>query len=127
MKDPTDTVEKLDVIDDYTPSQLSYITPVRSGMNGIYKNKLNASVAHPKHKSQSGVLGKLNRSIDGLRNKSYHVGGYDNMVSRKYSEQALKRGSIHRSSKDLINQSYDINKGLKIGRDMFDPITGGLL
>lgn len=116
--------DKMAILDDYTPSQLSYAKPVRPGVNGIYKNNPNFRVAPPTSKSRIGPTSNLNHSIDGIY-KSPAKGDYDNIMGNNYSKQSMSRGSVTQSRKNLMNQSYDMPLNLKLQRNMFNPITGG--
>ena len=129
MRSSLETINKhqpdISIVNDYTPSQMQNKNPVRGGVNGAlgkYKN----SVPKVLEKSKMAFANHLNNSIDGNHIKPLTTHEYDNILaSKKFSLNPNKLPSG--SKKDLINQSTDFSLNIQKARDLFNPITGGLL
>lgn len=119
------TGKALNIMSDYTPSQMLYKLPKRSGLTSMNQNKFESGLGQ--NRNNTGLMpikSRLNHSIEGSHIRKIMANEYDNIISSKRYGLAPDK-ALTRSQKDLINRSHELN--LSNTRNMMNPITGDFI
>lgn len=124
---PSTAYNPMTIVNDYTPSRVGYNPPSRFALKTINQTQLDDKILRDENKSRlAPIYSRLNNSIDGGSINKIMSHEYDNMLGSKYGV-GMRKDSITKSQRDLINQSHDLSLDIKQTRNALNPITGDMM
>lgn len=115
------------IVNDYTPSRVGYNPPSRSVLKTINQTQFGDKIVRNENKSRlASIQSRLNSSIDGSSINKIMSHEYDNMLGSRGYKVGMRKGSITKSQRDLINQSHDLSLDILQTRNAMNPITGDM-